>query len=673
MECLVIKFVTLLPLIKSMKVSVIIVNYNVQYFLEVCLHSTMRALRYTAGEIIVVDNNSMDDSVAMMKEKFPGVIVIENKDNKGFGKANNQGVAIAKGEYILFLNPDTVLPEDFFEKTVEYMDEHPGAGCLGPRLLDGKGQFAPESKRSFPALMVAVYKTTGIGKLFGKSPYFNKYYAVHIHEHETAEVDVLMGCCMLLRKSVLEKISIAFDEDFFMYGEDIDLSYRIQKAGYKNIYFPEVSIIHYKGESTKKSSLSYVRVFNEALSLFVKKNYPASEAKMFTTFINAGIFLRALITLFKNLLSIIKMPLLDALILSGVFWFVKEFYLLDIKGYIEIKSKALLLTVPVYLALWLGSMYLNGVYELSYNPLRVIRGMAIGTVLAMAYYGLLDPEFRYSRAIILSTAFFGTTFMLLLHRVLHHLKILRFIPYNSLAGKTVVIANENEYGKIAEYMKETHYPLDLFGRVSPEEDNTALSEMAHLPTALYQAGIHEAIFCADDVSYKNILRAMQRCGKEYEYKIHLLGSSSFVGSNSRHTAGDIYITSTKYNLSHSYHIRNKRIFDIVFGILLLLLFPVIVWITKNASQLAQNCMDVLRGRKTWVGYSLFNHSNQLPVIKPSLLPTYNISEHISINEETMEKLDLQYAKDYNVFSDIETVTKNFKFLSVKGKKYFVEK
>src|SRR5690606_10747016 len=261
---------------------------------------------------------------------------------------NNQGVAVAQGEYLLFLNPDTVLPEDFFEKTVEYMDEHPDAGCLGPRLLDGKGQFSPESKRAFPTLMVAIYKTTGIGKLLHRSPYFNKYYAVHIHEHETAEVDVLMGCCMLLRKKVLEKITFAFDEDFFMYGEDIDLSYRIQKAGYKNTYFPEVSIIHYKGESTKKSSLSYVRVFNEALSLFVKKNYPVSKDRMFTTFINIGIFFRALITLFKNLLSVIKMPLLDALILLGIFWLVKELYLLDIKGYVEIKSKALLLTVPAY-------------------------------------------------------------------------------------------------------------------------------------------------------------------------------------------------------------------------------------------------------------------------------------------------------------------------------------
>src|SRR5471030_1558373 len=161
-----------------MKLSVIIVNYNVKYFLEVCLHSVLRAAVGIDAEIIVVDNNSTDDSCAMIRQQFPSVILIDNKDNKGFSKANNQGVAIAKGEYILFLNPDTVMPEDFFTKTLAYMDAHPEAGAIGPRLIDGKGQFAPDAKKSFPSLSVAIFKTTGINKIFSRSAYFNKYYAV---------------------------------------------------------------------------------------------------------------------------------------------------------------------------------------------------------------------------------------------------------------------------------------------------------------------------------------------------------------------------------------------------------------------------------------------------------------------------------------------------------------
>lgn len=298
-----------------MKVSVIIVNYNVKYFLEVCLHSVFKAAAGFAAEVIVVDNNSKDDSCAMVREKFPQAILIENKDNAGFSKANNQGVAIAKGEYILFLNPDTVMPEDFFRHTLPYMDAHSNAGALGPRLIDGKGVFAPDSKKSFPTLSVAIFKTTGINKVFSKSPYINKYYAVHIGEHQTAPVEVLSGCCMMVRHSVIKEIGGAFDEDYFMYCEDVDLSYRILKAGYENIYFPEATLIHYKGESTRKATLSYVRIFNEALALFVKKNYSSRDAKLFVLFINIGIVLRAVLSLLKRVLRFLRMPLFDTLVL----------------------------------------------------------------------------------------------------------------------------------------------------------------------------------------------------------------------------------------------------------------------------------------------------------------------------------------------------------------------
>ncbi len=649
-----------------MKVSVIIVNYNVQYFLEVCLHSVFRALSATSGEVIVVDNQSTDGSLSMIRERFPEVKLIANEINQGFGKANNQGVAIAQGDYLLFLNPDTVLPEDFFEKTLTYMEAHPEAGCLGPKLLDGKGQYAPESKRSFPALSVALYKTTGINKLFSKSPYFNKYYAVHIGEDETAPVDVLMGCCMLLRTQVLDKIKVAFDEDFFMYGEDIDLSYRIQKAGYQNIYFPETSIIHYKGESTKKTTLSYVKIFNEALSLFVKKNYPASKAKVFSFVINAGIVFRAMITLLKNFLSIIKMPLLDMLLLLCVYWIVKEVYLFDIKGYTEIKPLALAITVPVYLSLWLGSMYLNGVYELSYHPLRVIRGMAVGTVLAIAYYGLLQTEFRYSRVIIISTAFIGTILMLLMHRVLYHFKILKYIPYDRISKKTTIIAGVEEYAATAKLMRDTEYPLQLFGRISNGSDKEidALSNRSHLSETLYQSGIQEVVFGMNDLTYKEVFAMMQQCGAAYEYKIHLDGSKGFVGSNSRHTSGDIYITAPKYNLSHSYHVRNKRLFDWGFSFVLLAGYPMVVFVMKKGS-LFQNILAVISGKKTWVGYGKQTHSEKLPLLKKAVIPTYYMMDAVVPNEIIIEKTDTEYALHYNVFYDLRLAIKNFKFLSRK--------
>jgi O-antigen biosynthesis protein len=384
-----------------MKLSVIIVNYNVKYFLEVCLHSVLRAAEGIDAEVIVVDNNSEDNSCAMLRDHFPSVLLIDNKDNRGFSKANNQGVSIAKGEYILFLNPDTVMPEDFLQKTLTYMDAHPEAGAVGPRLIDGKGEFAPDAKKSFPSLSVAIFKTTGINKLFSKSPYFNKYYAVHVGERETAEVDVLSGCCMLVRKQAMDEAGGPFDEDYFMYCEDVDLSYRIKKAGYKNMYFPEADLIHYKGESTRKMTLSYVRIFNEALVTFVKKHYTKKEASIFVLFINVGIVLRAVLATLKRGLKALHMPLFDALILLLTVWGIKDFWVREVKNIMPIPPASVYATFPAYIALWLTSLYLNGVYDQPYRALKVTRGMLIGTVAILAYYGLLPPEYRYSRAIII--------------------------------------------------------------------------------------------------------------------------------------------------------------------------------------------------------------------------------------------------------------------------------
>ncbi|HNP49101.1 MAG TPA: glycosyltransferase family 2 protein, partial [Bacteroidia bacterium] len=221
-----------------MKLSVIIVNYNVKYFLEQCLHSVLKASAGIATEIWVVDNNSVDGSVEMLAEKFPTVKLIANTDNKGFSKANNQAIEKSTSEYVLLLNPDTVVEEDTFRKMLSFMDSHPDAGGLGVKMIDGTGRFLPESKRGLPTPAVAFYKIFGLSALFPKSKTFGKYHLGYLGENEINSVDVLAGAFMLIRKKTLDKIGL-LDEDFFMYGEDIDLSYRIIKGGYKNYYFPE--------------------------------------------------------------------------------------------------------------------------------------------------------------------------------------------------------------------------------------------------------------------------------------------------------------------------------------------------------------------------------------------------------------------------------------------------
>jgi GT2 family glycosyltransferase len=300
-----------------MVLSVIIVNYNVKYFLEKCLRSVQRATRQIDSEVIVIDNASTDDSVHYLSSRFPSVSFLENKSNAGFGKANNQGLQKAAGEFILFLNPDTIIPEDAFEKCIAFFNRHPDAGACGVRMIDGSGKYLPESKRGFPSLTTAFYKLTGITSRFPSSRTFARYYLGHLPEEEINEVDVLAGAYLMVRKEVLD-VTGGFDEAFFMYGEDIDLSFRIQKAGWKNYYFPGTQIIHFKGESTKKGDLDYVHMFYKAMSIFVKKHYGRRGAGLFPFFIQVAISLRAIPTAVKTLMRIKRRVPADRVIVTIV-------------------------------------------------------------------------------------------------------------------------------------------------------------------------------------------------------------------------------------------------------------------------------------------------------------------------------------------------------------------
>ncbi|WP_456379146.1 glycosyltransferase family 2 protein [Lutibacter sp.] len=253
-----------------MDLSVIIVNYNVSYFLEQCLLSVQAASTNLKVEIIVVDNNSTDTSCSIIQEKFKEVILIQNKTNVGFSKANNQGVATATGEYVLILNPDTVVAEDTLTQILAYAKSKQNLGVLGVKLIDGSGNFLPESKRGIPTPQVAFNKLFGIS-----SKQTGKYYATHLNENETGVVDILVGAFMLLKRTVYNEVN-GFDEAYFMYGEDIDLSYKTLNKGYQNYYYSKTQVIHYKGESTQKS-IKHLRYFYNAMKIFYKKHFKLNK------------------------------------------------------------------------------------------------------------------------------------------------------------------------------------------------------------------------------------------------------------------------------------------------------------------------------------------------------------------------------------------------------------
>ena len=282
------------------KISIVIVNYNVKHFLEQCLLSVRAASIGLNTEVFVVDNNSTDDSMAYLRPKFPEVIFIEKEDNVGFAKANNEAINLCHGEYVLLLNPDTVIGEESLRTLCYFMDEHSDVGGVGVKMLDGHGAFLPESKRSFPSPWVSFCKIFGLSKLFPKSPTFSKYSLAYLDKEKTLTVEVLAGAFMLLRHKAIDEIGL-LDEAFFMYGEDIDLSYRLVLGGYKNYYIPE-RILHYKGESTSPGDIKYVKAFYGAMLIFFRKYYPRSGHLM-SFFIRLAILFRASLAVLSQMLS----------------------------------------------------------------------------------------------------------------------------------------------------------------------------------------------------------------------------------------------------------------------------------------------------------------------------------------------------------------------------------
>jgi len=288
-----------------MKLSVIIVSFNVRDFLRTCLLSVKKAAINIECEIFVVDNNSSDDSCEMITNEFPDIILIRNNINTGFSAANNQAIKLAKGSYILLLNPDTIIGDDTLTKCITFMTTNPDAGALGVRMINGDGIFLPESKRGFPTPGTAFYKAFGFSFLFPRSMLLNRYYLPNIDSFETSKTEVISGAFMFIREKALA-VSGPLDEDFFLYGEDIDLSYRLLKTGYCNYYFADTQIIHFKGKSTNNESFKVISHFYHAMRIYVRKRHNEGDIKDFYFLIISAIYLREGLAFLHNIFLIIK-------------------------------------------------------------------------------------------------------------------------------------------------------------------------------------------------------------------------------------------------------------------------------------------------------------------------------------------------------------------------------
>ena len=650
----------------DMKLSVIIVNYNVKYFLEQALLSVRKACRGIEAEVFVVDNNSVDDSVPMVHAKFPEVHLIANKDNPGFSKANNQAIRLSKGEYVLLLNPDTVVEEDTFEKCIDFMDAHPDGGGLGVKMIDGSGAFLPESKRGFPAPMVAFYKTFGLARLFPKSRTFNHYHLGYLDKDENHEVEVLAGAFMLLRRSVLDEIGL-LDESFFMYGEDIDLSYRIVKAGYKNYYLAETTIIHYKGESTKKGSLNYVRTFYNAMIIFARKHFQGEQARLFILMLQFAIYFRAALTLVSNVLKSIYLPLLDAALIFIGMYFLKNFWAIyrfnDPEYY---QPSFLYFNVPLYIGIWLLSVYFSGSYDDRGSLRRMTRGILVGTVLLAAVYGFLDLEYRSSRILIILGMVWAILSMLGIRLLLHFIRYRNLNYGREQSPNLVIVGTEEESQRVMSLMNQAQVYKNLIGVVAPEgidDPKTFLSSLNQLDEVVHIYKINEIIFCSKDISTQSIMHWMTRLGGGVDYKIVPQESMSIIGSTSKNAAGELYTIDIQFRITQAIQRRNKRLMDVLLTLLFFVFSPLLILLVKKPVGLLKNCWAVLWGRKSWVGYIATEQTaNTLPVIRPGVLSPLDAIRLSKVNAPTIQRLNFLYAKDYDTIDDFPIIWRGFRNL-----------
>lgn len=649
-----------------MKLSIIIVNYNVKYFLKQCLQSVLQAAGSLQYEIICVDNHSVDGSVEMIQNDFPSVKLIKNNTNYGFAKACNQGIKIASGEYILTLNPDTVLENDSLIKPLQFMDSNDDAGSLGVKMVNGNGKFLPESKRGLPTPAAAFYKMMGLSRLFYPSRIFGKYYLDYLNQDEIQSVHVLTGAYMLIRKSVLDKVGL-FDEQFFMYGEDVDLSHRIIMAGFKNYYFPHTRIIHYKGESTKKESIKYVYTFYKAMIIFSKKHFSKKNSNALSIILKLAIISRAFIAIISRFLNLVLLPIIDFVVLGIGLITITKLWEANVT-YTDGGSYPLIfyqIFIPAYIVIWLTTIYLSGGYDKSFKPLRIIQSMMIGTIFILIGYSLLDESLRFSRIIILMGSVWGLLSLILLRWIYQQLGFKQFNREN--AKRIIMVGKPDEVVRIENLIIKNGTKPEFLKFVSPDAvPKEQIHYIGNVNSLLDLVKFHhvtEVIFCARDITYQQIINKLTYLQEvQITSKIALEDGYAIIGSNSISSTEDLYLQDIKV-ITSSENIRNKRLIDIIISLVLICMLPINLFLIPNFKGLLKNIVQVIFNQKTWVGFCPQpDESLKLPLIKKGILFISDGIKDFKASPDLIKAVNLNYAQKYHISKDLLTIYIGFKKL-----------
>ena len=618
--------------------SVVIVNYNVRAFLEQALRSVERASAGLDVEVFVVDNNSVDGSVEMVRQCFPEVHVIANRDNLGFGTANNQAIRRARGRYLFILNPDTIVQEDTLTTLVRFMDEHPDAGAVGCQILDPDGTFAPESRRAFPTPQVAFYRIVGLSKLFPGSPRFGRYNMTYLPVDQVAEVDALSGSCMLVRHAALYTSweegrgkreaeggssplarrsspdgAGLFDEDFFMYGEDLDWCYRIQQAGWSIYYTPETQIIHYKGESTKKGDLRYVRLFYGAMLRFAEKHFHGRYSRLFIWMLRLGVIARAGVSVGANALRRMAGPLLEFAVVD-----------LTVAGLGLLRSaQAGVAFPPLFYALVAPGAGLASVAGIAllggYRRSRRTRtrpvwlGMGLG-LLVVAALSFFIKDIAFSRAVVGLAFPLGAVLLTVLRLARRRRR--------TETRRAVVVGTVAEARRLHAMLSgHPAPPFELAGYVDAEEEEATapqngtpaphrLGTLRHLRDLVRLERIDDVVFAASSLSNRVIFRLIDRLRDlPVQFRMLAEGREHVIGKASvDHLAAPVLVEAEEALGSRRSRVA-RRAFDSSIALAGLALYPLVTLIARAGSfprltalrERLRQFPAVLAGRLTLVG------------------------------------------------------------------------